>query len=218
MRNESECLRLLRRADLPDETLRELLADRGIRKFHAVRRALAAHPRTPRGEALTLVRTLFWRDLAELSADARVHPAIRRAADQDLLRRLPEMAVAERVDLGRTAGRGTLLHLRLDIDVRVLASVLDNPYATELDVIQATIQARATSETLECIAQHPRWGARPAVRSALLRHPELSPAVALTLLTRASLDDLRGLVESARGSALVRACAERVLAERQVEG
>jgi len=218
MRNEGDCLRLLRRADLPDETLRELLADRGIRKFHAVRRALAAHPRTPRGEALTLVRTLFWRDLADLSADARVHPAIRRAADQDLLRRLPEMAVAEKVDLARTAGRGTLLYLRLDIDVRVLASVLDNPYAIELDVIQATIQARATPETLECIAQHPRWGVRPAVRSALLRHPELPPAVALTLLTRASLDDLRGLVESARGSALVRACAERVLAERQIEG
>jgi hypothetical protein len=218
MRNESDCLRLLRRADLPDDTLRELLADRQIRKFHAVRRALAAHPRTPRGEALTMVRTLFWRDLAELSADARVHPAIRRAADQDLLRRLPEMAVAEKVDLAKTVGRGALLFLRLDLDTRVLASVLDNRYTTEPDVIQATIQARATQESLECIAHHPRWGTRPAVRSALLRHPELSAAVALSLLTRASLDDLRGLVESGRASALVRACAERVLAERRIEG
>src|SRR5262249_30558468 len=126
MRHEGECLELLRRADLPDETLRELLTDRGIRKFHTVRRALAAHPKTPRGEALTLVRTLFWRDLAELSSDARVHPAVRRAADQDLLRRLPEMAVAEKVDLAKAAGPGTLLHLRLDVDTRVLASVLDN--------------------------------------------------------------------------------------------
>jgi hypothetical protein len=218
MRHENECLQLLRRADLPDETLRELLADRGIRRFHTVRRALAAHPRTPRGEALTLVRTLFWRDLAGLSADARVHPAIRRAADQDLLRRLPEMAVAERVDLAKTAGRGTLLFLRLDLDTRVLASVLDNPYTTEPDVIQATIQARATQESLECIAGHVRWGTRPAVRSALLRHPELSSSVALSLLTRASLEDLLGLVESGRGSSLVRACAERVLAERQIEG
>jgi hypothetical protein len=217
MRREGECLELLRRADLPEETLRELLADRQIRKFHAVRRALAGHPRTPRGEALTLVRTLFWRDLAELSADARVHPAVRRAADQDLLRRLPEMAVAEKVDLARTAGRGTLLHLRLDVDPRVLSSVLDNRYTTEPDVIQATIQTRATAESLACIAGHPRWGSRPAVRSALLRHPELPPAVALTLLTRASLDDLRGIRDSSRASALLRACAERVLAERLVE-
>lgn len=214
MRREGDCLQLLRQANLPEETLRELLADRGARKFHAVRRALAAHPRTPRGEALSLVRTLFWRDLAELSADARVHPAIRRAADQDLLRRLPEMAVAERVDLARTVGRGTLLVLRLDLDTRVLSSLLDNRYTTEPDVIQATIQARATPESLECVANHPRWGARPAVRSALLRHPNLPSAVALSLLTRASLDDLRGLRDSPRTSPLVRACAERVLAER----
>jgi hypothetical protein len=217
MRKEGECLELLRRADLPSETLQELLADRGVRKFHAVRRALAAHPKTPRGEALTLVRTLFWRDLAELSADARVHPAVRRAADQDLLRRLPEMAVAEKVDLARAAGPGTLLYLRLDPDPRVLASVLDNRFATEPDVIQATVQARATPESLERIAGHPRWGSRPAVRSALLRHPELAPAVALSLLTRASLDDLRGVRDSERASPLVRACAERVLAERQIE-
>src|SRR5262249_226807 len=117
----------------------------------------------------------------------------------------------------KAAGPGTLLHLRLDVDTRVLASVLDNRYTTEPDVIQATIQARATPESLECIAGHPRWGSRPTIRSALLRHPELSPAVALTLLTRASLDDLRGVRDSERASPLVRACAERVLAERQIE-
>src|SRR5262252_9940513 len=99
MRSEGECLRLLRRRDLPLDAVQEILSDRAARKFHVVRRALAAHPKTPRGDALALVGTLFWRDLAHLSADSRVHPAIRRAADQDLLRRLPEMAIAERVDL-----------------------------------------------------------------------------------------------------------------------
>jgi len=217
MRSEGDCLRILRRADVPEETLLEVLSDRNARKYHAVRRALAAHPRTPRGEALSLVRTLFWRDLAELSADAKIHPAIRRAADQDLLRRLPEMAVAEKVDLARSAGRGALLYLRLDLDPRVLASVLDNRFTTEPDVIQATIQARATPESLGRIATHPRWGARPAVRSALLRHPDLPAALALSLLTRASVDDLRGLRDSGHASALLRACAERVLAERMVE-
>ena len=128
------------------------------------------------------------------------------------------MAVAEKVDLARTVGRGTLLVLRLDPDPRVLAALLDNRFTTEPDVIQATIQPRTPPESLECIAAHPRWGARPGVRSALLRHPELPSAVALSLLTRASLDDLRGLVDSTRASPLVKACAERVLAERLSEG
>ena len=218
MRTEGECLRLLRRADLARETVLEILGDRSVRKFHAVRRALAAHPRTPRGDALGLVATLFWRDLASLSADTRVHPAIRRAADLDLLRRLPDMAVAERVDLARNVGRGALLYLRMDPDPRVLASVLENRFAIEADVIQAaTIEAGERDNCLVLIAEHPRWGLRPGVRSAILRHPALPLGVALSLLTRASLDDLRGVLESPRVSAIVKACAERVLAERGVE-
>ncbi len=217
MRTEGECLRLLRRADLPAETLQEILADRAARKFHAVRRALAAHPRTPRGDALSLVATLFWRDLAALSADSRVHPAIRRAADLDLVRRLPEMALAERVDLARNVGRGSLLYLRLDPDPRVLSSVLENRFAIEADVVQAAVQPGASPELLALISGHPRWGLRPAVRSAVLRNPRLPAPMALSLLTRASLEDLRGIRDSPRSSTLLKACAERVLAERLAE-
>jgi len=217
MRSEGECLRLLGRASLPQGTLDEILADRAVRKFHAVRRALAAHPRTPRGEALSLVGTLFWRDLALISADSRVHPAIRRAADQDLLRRLPDMALAERVDLARNVGRGTLLGLRLDPDPRVLASVLENRFTTEPDVVQAAASPQASPESLARIAEHPRWALRSAVRSALLRNRRLPEALALSLLTRATADDLRGLRDSPHVPALLKACAERVLARREGE-
>ena len=217
MRTEGECLKLLRRANLASEAVQEILSDRAARKFHAVRRALAAHPKTPRGDALALVATLFWRDLAHLSADSRVHPAIRRAADQDLLRRLPEMALAEKVDLARTVGRGTLIALRLDPDPRVLASVLENRFTIEADVVQAAVQPPASAGILSLIASHPRWGLRPAVRSAVLRHTNRPDALALALLPRASLEDLRGVRDSPVTSPLLRACAERVLAERAAE-
>lgn len=218
MRSEGECLKLLRRANLPEETLEEILSNRSARKFHAVRMALAAHPRTPRGEALSLVTTLFWRDLAHLSANSRVHPAVRRAADLDLMRRLPEMAVAERVDLARTVGRGTLLSLRGDPDPRVLASVLENRFTIEADVIQAATRPEAIEANLSLIAEHPRWSLRPAVRSAVLRHPNLPLPVALSLLSRANLEDLRGVRDSPRSPPLLRACAERVLAEKTGRG
>lgn len=216
-RTEGDCLKLLRRANLPLEVLEEILADRSARKHHAVRMALAAHPRTPRTDALALVATLFWRDLAHLSADAKVHPAIRRAADQDLLRRLTEMAVAEKVDLARTVGRGTLLVLRLDADPRVLASVLENRFTIEADVIQAAVRPSIAAESLVLLAGHPRWGLRAAVRSAVLRSPSLPLSLGLSLVTRASLEDLRGLRDAPGTAPLLRACAERVLAERAIE-
>lgn len=215
MPSEGEYLRLLQRPDLPAGVLEELLADRELRKHHTVRRALAAHPRTPRQAALSLVSTLYWRDLARLSADARVHPEVRRAADRDLSRRVPEMALSEKMDLARLSGRGTLLVLRFDPDVRVLLSVMDNRFTTEPDLVTVAARAQTPSGVLEALASHPRWGSRPALRSALLQNPRLPVAVALGLLPRANAADLSGLLGSAGISPLIKACAERVLAHRR---
>jgi hypothetical protein len=218
MRPEGYYLKLLRQADLPFEALQAILADRAARKYHAVRRALASHPRTPRREALSLVSTLFWRDLAHLSADSKVPPEVRRAADRDLLRRLPDMALAERVDLAKTVGRGTLVLLRLDPDPRVVSAVLDNRFATEPDVVRAAARAEAPPEVLAVIAGHPRWSLRPGVRSALLRNPSLPRPLAVSLLTRASRGDLEGLLAAPGISQFLRLCAKRVLAQRSPEG
>jgi len=212
---EGDFLKLLGRPDLPLDVLEEILGDRNARKFHTVRRALAAHPRTPRHAALSLVTTLYWRDLALISADARVHPEVRRAADRDLTRRLPEMALAERVDLARCAGRGTILSLRFDHDPHVLEAVLNNRFATEPDIVQVAARPQTPPAVLETIAAHPRWGVRPALRSALLRNPALPLAVALSLLSRASSADLAGILETPGIFRLVKACAERHLARRR---
>ncbi len=214
MRAEGHYLKLLQKAELPFEALQEILRDRTARRYHAVRLALAGHPRTPRSDALALVSTLFWRDLAHLSADTRVHPEVRRAADRALLRRLPEMALAERVDLARTVGRGTLLALRFDSEPRVLEALLDNRFATEPDIVQAAARKGAGAAVLAVIAAHPRWSLRQSVRSALLRNPALPVTLALGLLTRASREDLEGLRLAPAIPDLLRACAERVLADR----
>ncbi len=214
MASEGDYLRLLRRPDLPAEVLELLLEDRHARSLHTVRRAIAAHPRTPRHAALTLVSSLYWKDLARISADSRVHPEVRRAADRDLSRRLPEMALSEKMDLARSVGRGTLLALRFDPDPRVLLAVLDNRFATEIDITPVAARRQTPPGVLEAIASHPRWGLRPALRSALLQNPGLPTAVALSLLSLASAADLAGLLEASGISRLVKACAERVLARR----
>lgn len=154
------------------------------------------------------------KDLAVISADARVHPEVRRAADRDLTRRLPEMALSERMDLARSVGRGTLLYIRFDPDSRVLIEVLNNRFTTEIDILPVAARAQTPSGILEAIASHPRWGVRPSLRSALLQNPRLPIGVTLSLLSGASVSDLAGLLAAPGVSPLVRACAERVLAHR----
>ena len=210
--NESEIVALLRRADLPRETFDEIVASREGRKLYAVRLALAAHPRTPRTEALSLVGTLYWRGLARLSADARVHPQVRRSADVELLRRLPQLALAEKVDLARTAGRGVLPALRLDPEPRVTAGLLDNRFTTEPDVVQAAARRRAPPAVLATIAEHRLWGSRPSVRAALLGNPALPPGTALVLLARGNAREAALLRDTPGVSPLLRALAERFLA------
>ncbi len=218
MWTEGALLKLLRQSDLPRERFEEILHDRSARRSHVVRRLLAAHPRTPRREALSLVSTLFWRDLAHISADVRIHPEVRRAAERDLLRRLSEMALAERIDLARSAGRGVLAVLRADSNPRVVAAVLDNRFTIESDVVQAAARPEANPAALAAIAAHPRWTLRPGVRSALLRNPALPTGAGLSLLTSTSSRDLVELLENRGISRLLAACAERVLAERAPPG
>jgi hypothetical protein len=211
---EGEYLRELRRPGLPAAEVERILRSAEARRFHAIRLALARHRNTPRMEALSLVETLFWRDLVHLSADSRVHPEVRRAADRQLLRRLPEMALAERVDLARTAGRGLLVVLRQDLDVRVVAAFLDNRFAIEGDVVLAASQSRARPESLEVIASHPRWSLRRDVREALLHNPTLPDSVAEALLDRLADGELEVLRRDASGPGRIRTIAQRVLARR----
>jgi len=212
MGEEGRFLELLRRPDLPPSDLERILRNPQARRYHAVRFALAAHRNTPRGEALSLVETLFWRDLGCLSADARVHPGVRRAADTQLLRRLPEMALGERADLARTAGRGTLAALRLDPEPRVIGALLDNRFSTEPDIVCAAGHTRARPEVLEVIAGHPRWSLRPGVRAALLQNRALPPAAAESLLARATEVEMAAFRDSPGVPSPLRALAERILA------
>jgi len=124
------------------------------------------------------------------------------------------MALAERVDLARTAGRGILIALRADPDPRVLSALLDNRFTTEPDVVQAAARREAGPAVLEVIASHSRWSASPEVRGALLRNRALPLPNALALVTRARARDLTGLRDTPGVPGLLKACAERVLARR----
>jgi hypothetical protein len=176
--------------ELSAEDVRALLSDRDARKFHVVRRALAAHPRTPRGEAMALVPTLFWRDLAWISADARAHPEVRRAADQEILRRLPGLAVSERVELARVSGPGTVAAMRRSGEPPIVRAILRNRYAVESDVVYMAISGR-DPESLAAIARDAVWGARMAVRAAVARNRFTPTALAGELLATIPIADLR---------------------------
>jgi hypothetical protein len=214
---ERDHLRRLESADLSSEEIRGFLGDPGARRLHVVRRALAAHPRTPRTEALSLIPTLYWKDLAWISSDARAHPEVRRAADAELLRRLPGLAIAEKVEVARSAGRGMIAALRRSGEPPLVRALLRNRFTVEGDVVFMGLAAR-DPETLDAIASDASWSCRAAVRAAVARNRWTPVPLAARLLPGIPLADLREICAERWRPAALREMARATLAYRTETG
>jgi len=211
VKHEGDYLRRLQSGSLSGEEIAELLSDRRARKFHVVRRALAAHPRTPRVEALTILGTLFWRDLAWISADAKAHPEIRRAAEREIFKRMPFLARAEKADLARCAGRGVLAALRREDDPDIVGSILRNRLTVEADIVQLAAGSRNAGNLVAILAD-PAWGVRSAVQTAVARNAATPLVTAVGLLSVIPLADVREIAgERWRPAELLQAARAEVL-------
>lgn len=185
-----------------------LVASRRLVSAYEVRRLAAFHPKTPRLDALRFVEGLYWIDLVRLGTDTRVHPVVRRAADQRLIQRMPGLAVGEKLAIGRSASRTVLSSLRFDPTPRVLAAVLENPRLTEGLLLPLAAGEKASPQALAVLASHPRWGVRYPIRVALCRNPSTPLAQVLGLLPMLKKTDLRAVASDPRLLLPVRRRAE----------
>lgn len=181
--------------------------------FYEVRRDLALHPRAPETLALRFVPGLWWRDLMTLGLDTRIRPRVRRAADQYLAARLPQLALGEKINLARRAAVGVLAELRHDPNPAVISALLENPRLTE-DILAPVVHRAATpGPVLATIAADRRWSPRPGLQTALARNPNTPRAVALRLLGLLRKPELRSVAADVRAPEAVRLRARVLLGE-----
>lgn len=191
----------------------EVLAQPRLLSFYEVRRDLAFHPRTPQVLAQQLVPGLYWRDLAALGGDMRLHPRLRRMADQYLSTRLPGLALGEKISIARRAGPGLLAHLRHDPSPRVIGALLDNPRLTE-DILAPVVHGAGTpAPVLALIAADRRWGARYGLQVAISRNPATPLATGLKLLPLLRKTELKAVAADPRLSAALRQRARLLLGD-----
>lgn len=211
--------------DLSPEELTILLRNRGTTvlivtrvgrnrswmRSREIKIAFVSNPRAPQVLARQVLPHLYWRDLAELAANLRVSPVLRREAEKLLGTRLPELSLGEKVALARRGSRGIVLMLRDETDALVLRALAGNARATEADLARILARADVPADFLGWLADQSSWGQRRVVRLALVRHPRTPPSSALRLtqaLSQRDLDDLRRDMAAPR---LVRVAAERHL-------
>ena len=209
--SREELLILLRGRDTTAATLTQIGRNRPWMRSREMKLAFASHPRAPQVLARQFLPHLGWRDLAELSVDARVTPVLRREAEKLLRTRLPELAVGEKVALARRGSRGIVEMLRDDPDALVLRAVAGNPRSTESDFARILTRLDVPASFLAWLADQSSWAQRRSVRLALVRHPRTPPPSALHLIPALSRHDIEALERDFAVPRLVRVAAERLL-------
>ena len=202
---------ILRHPFLDARAIQLLLEDRQMVGSYEVRRELAGHPKTPDARAMQLVATLYWRDLARLSAASRVRPTVRRAAERRLAERLPGLAAGEKVAIARHCGPGLVARIGRDPNPRVLQALLENPRLTEGAVLQLVSRDSASPELLALVARDRRWGVRYRVRVPICRNPNTPVSTALAQLAGLRKLDLKKVADDPRLARAVRQRANLLL-------
>jgi len=191
--DSSLCL-LLDRKDLRAEFLEEVAQRKHFLKSYGVKRALALHPHTPRLISLRLLRDLYLMDLVQVTLTPGVPSELKRNAEDQLVSRLPQLPLGQKITLARRGPARVAGALLADGLPQPLAVVLDNPNLTEAQVLKALSREKIPPAVVQAIAQHRKWSHAYNVRLALVRNPSASLSTVLAYLPELTVSDLRELV------------------------
>ena len=191
--DETQLCLLLERKNLPGEILEEVLRRKPLLKSYRVKRALAFHPRTPRVNGLRLLRDLYLMDLVQVALSPGVSAELKRNAEDQLLSRLPQLPLGQKITLARRGPTRVAGALAAEGHAQVIPIALDNPKLTEAQILKALSRNKLPAAVIPAIIQHRKWSVSYNVRLALVRHISSPLATILGYLPELTVSDLREL-------------------------
>jgi hypothetical protein len=191
--DETHVCLLLERKDLRGEILEEVARRKALLKSYRVKRALAFHPRTPRLISLRLLRDLYLMDLVQVAILPGVPAELKRNAEEQLLARLPQLPLGQKITLARRGPARVAGALLAEGHAQVITIVLDNPYMTEAQILRALAREKLPISVIPAIVGHRKWSITYNIRLALVRHPAAPLATILSYLPELTVSDLREL-------------------------
>jgi hypothetical protein len=191
--DETKLTLLLMRKDLPTEVLEEIGTRKPLVKNYQVKKALLFHPRTPRLIGLRLLKDLYLMDLVQFALSPAVSAELKRYAEEQLVARLPQLALGQKITLARRGPGRVAGALVADGHAHVLPIALDNPYLTEAHVLKALAREKVPTPVVQALARHRKWSQFYNVRLALVRNPSAPISILLGFLPQLTVSDLREL-------------------------
>ncbi|MBZ5702352.1 MAG: hypothetical protein LAN84_10940, partial [Acidobacteriia bacterium] len=187
-------------------------------KSYRVKRAIAFHPHAPRLVSMRLLRDLYLMDLVQMALLPGVPAELKRQAEEQLLGRLPQIALGQRVTLARRGPGRVAGALLAEGHAQVLAVVLDNPYLNEGQVLKVLAREKLPEAVVLAVAQHRKWSISYNVRIALVRNAAAPLGVVLSFLPHLTLSDLRELAAPGQLAESLRKYLQAEVARRMHAG
>jgi len=188
--SESHLLILLARKNLPGELLESLAKNEELIKSQRVRAAVVRHPKTPRLAAMRLLKFLYLFDLVAVSLEPAVATEIKRLAEEQIIARIQQVPLGERITLARRSSARVAAALLAVGDEQVIPAALENPQMTETALLNILRREELPPAVVEGMARHPKWSLRYDLRLQLVRHPLTPLALALAFLPDLKPEDL----------------------------
>ncbi len=142
---------------------------------------------------------------AELEEEAEV-----QRPPGPLSERLKTMTVSEKMQLAMQGSRDERTALFRDVNKTLHLYVLKNP-RIGLDEVQAAAkQPQLSPDALKLIAEHREWGSNPGVCAALVRNPKTPMPLALRMLDKVPVNELRAIAKGGARDALVHAARKKL--------
>jgi hypothetical protein len=139
----------------------------------------------------------------------------REAKAHNLLQRIQNLSVGERLQLALKGGRETRSILVKDTNKEVILSVLENQRITESEIEIIARSRSVPEESFRKISKNREWLKNYAIVYALVTNPKTPPGIAVTLVSGLRIKDLILLEKNKNISELVRSAAKRLLAVRK---
>jgi hypothetical protein len=193
--DETKLTLLLSRKDLPSEILEEIGRRKPFLKSYSVKKSLLLHPRTPRLIGLRLLKELYLMDLVQFTLSPAVSAELKRYAEEQIVARLPQMPLGQKITLARRGPSRVAGALVADGHAQVMPIALENPYLTEAQVLKALAREKVPVVVVQALANHRKWSQCYNIRLAIIRSSSTPISIVLGFLPLMTVNDLRILAE-----------------------
>jgi len=132
-------------------------------------------------------------DLVQIALLPGVSAELKRNAEDQLITRLPQLPLGQKITLGRRGPARVAGLLLAEGHLLVVPVALDNSHLTASQILKALAREGVPESVVHAIAQHRKWSCDYNVRLALVRNPATTLATSLSYLPELTVSDLHEL-------------------------